>query len=190
MDVYLITPPQDDFLASLESILELGIDKLQYRRTGLSDQAMYRELEKVKRLTRRHEIPLIVNDRPDLALAVNAQGVHLGADDLPVSSIKRQWPSIIVGRTQRTHNPPHDNADYLSVGPVFESTTKELTENPCGWSGVRRVIDRTELPVYAIGGLNLDNTRQAPDQLSGIALIGAVWNAEDPADVVRAFQSG
>jgi thiamine-phosphate pyrophosphorylase len=185
VEIYLITPPEASFLEELPDLLSNGVDRIQYRRTSLSDRERVEELKDLAPLCSKHRVPLIVNDRPDLALVGGADGVHLGADDLPVSSVKNKWPNLTVGATQRVEAPPEETADYLGLGPVFESGTKSVGHDPSGWDEVAGFIEKTDQPVYAIGGITPERCEGIPDDLSGICVIGAVWNRKDPVEGLR-----
>ncbi|MGM0381088.1 MAG: thiamine phosphate synthase [bacterium] len=186
--IYLITPPDDNFLASLPEVLDAGVDWLQYRRDNLTDRAKLEELRQVSRVVSSREVKLFVNDRPDLALAAEADGVHLGGEDLPPEAVKKQWPNLIVGATCRAGEKLPPGADYYSVGPVFTPYSKQLDINPCGWDGVRKVLSRLEKPLFAIGGLTPERLEGCPPELAGIAVIDAVWSASSPAVAVEKLQ--
>lgn len=185
MEIYLISPPRSDFVDRLDSVLSIGVDWFQYRRPNRNDDERYAELMDVKSVTDQHNTRLIVNDRPDLALAVDADAVHLGNEDLPVKAVKSAWPELTVGRTQRADASPHNGADYLSVGPVFPTSTKSVGSEPCGWESVESFLNRTKKPVYAIGGITPDRLKNIPNQLTGIAVISAVWNQDNPVEALK-----
>lgn len=185
MDLYLLSPPKKPFLDELPKLVETGIDCFQYRRPELTDQERYRELLGVQSLLAETSTKLIVNNRPDLAMSVGADGVHLGHDDLPVDPVKEQWPELIVGRTHRVDDDFDDRADYFGVGPVFSSFSKDLSVEPSGWGEIRNVLNRTSTDVYAIGGIDSTRLDDVPRGLAGICVIGAVWNSDDPVGVLR-----
>jgi len=120
---------------------------------------------------------------------VDAHGVHLGNDDLPVAPVKQQWPGLTVGRTHRAEDDLIERADYLGIGPVFSSFSKPLDVEPCGWEGVRQVIDRTSTDVYGIGGIDQTRLEGVPEGLTGICVLGAVWESEDPIEALRDLRS-
>jgi thiamine-phosphate pyrophosphorylase len=161
-------------------VLENGVDRLQYRRTSLTDQERVRELEEVSSLCSEHDVPLIVNDRPDLALVAKADGVHLGEDDLPVEPVKNRWPNLIVGATRRVEDAPRIESDYLGVGPVFPSGTKSVGHDPSGWEAVEEFLDRADRPVYAIGGITPERCKGIPGELAGVCTISSVWDRDNP----------
>ncbi len=187
--IYLISPPEGNFYTRLPALLEAGVKLFQYRRPELSSRARMVELNQLKSIISHFDTELIVNDRPDLALAVEAGGVHLGAEDPAPSEVKEEWPELTVGATQRAGEALEPGADYYGVGPVFSPYSKELDVEPCGWSGVRSVLESTDKPVYAIGGLTPERLEEAPPGLAGAAVINSVWTADDPVSAVRRLNS-
>lgn len=138
-------------------------------------------------------VTFLVNDRCDLALAVDADGVHLGQDDLPVSDARRILGSRkIIGLS--THNPAQvsaaaeTEADYIGFGPVFATSSKENPDPVVGLEGLRAVRSLTTLPIFAIGGITAE---RYPDVLKagadGAAVISAILSAADVAKTVRSF---
>lgn len=188
MEIYLLTPPYGPFLDQLPALLENGVNRLQYRRTSLTDRKRLQELRKVVSICSDRDVPLIVNDRLDLTLVVRADGVHLGEEDLPVKPVKNRWPDLIVGATQRVEDPPEDPADYLGVGPVFPSRTKSVGHDPSGWEGIKTFLASTDRPVYAIGGITPERCEGIPKGLAGICTIESVWASDDPLDAVKRFR--
>lgn len=179
--LYLLSPPSGPFLGRLEELFEAGVDWFQYRRVHPSDPEALEELDRVLRIAGEHDVRVIVNDRPDLALAAGAAGVHLGGEDLPPGAVKSRWRNLTVGATQRAGEPLAEGADYYGVGPVFETSSKRLDAETCGWSGVRDVLGRTDRPVFAIGGIRSERLEDVPDGLRGVAVLSGVWEADDPA---------
>lgn len=180
MKIYLLSPPKELFLSALPDLFRTGVDWFQYRRPGLSDAERSKELDKIHPIAKEHNVKLIVNNRPDLALVSGADGVHLGADDLPAGTVKKRWPELTVGATVRVENEFPPEVDYYGVGPVFSPESKELNISPCGWAGVKKAIDRTNKPVFAIGGIRPERLEGVPDGLAGIAVIDSVWNSKNP----------
>lgn len=183
--VYLLTPPDRPFIEYLEPLAGAGLKMLQYRRPGHTDTERFGELEQIRDRLDGFPTRLIVNERPDLAISVDADGVHLGDEDLPVESVKSEWPEFLVGRTRRADEVLDDRADYYGVGPVFSSFSKDLAVEPCGWSGIRNVLDRTNKEVFAIGGIDPSRLTEVPEGLAGICVIGAVWNRAEPVEAFR-----
>lgn len=195
--LYLVATPREHmpetaFLARVEAALDGGVDVLQLRCKGWDALPYMRLAEKTGRLARARGVPFIINDRPDVALAVEADGVHLGQSDLPVAQARRILPNAIIGRS--SHEPAHaeraiaEDAAYFAVGPVWETPTKP-GRTAAGLSYVRDVAARRPpMPWFAIGGINLDNIHQVIDDgAERIAVVRAILDARDPADAARAL---
>lgn len=189
-DIYLLSPPDGLFIEQLDELVREGFEYFQYRRPGLTDRERYGELSDVRSILEGTPTKLIVNNRPDLARSVGADGVHLGEDDLPVNEVKQAWPELTVGRTHRVDDDLVRGADYYGIGPVFSSFSKDLDVEPAGWDGIRRVLSRTRKPVYAIGGIDASRLDDVPENLAGIGVIGAVWDRSDPASGLRELKEG
>ncbi|WP_437226472.1 thiamine phosphate synthase [Planctomicrobium sp. SH661] len=169
--------------------VEKGVDVIQLREKGMSDRDLLRYAEQVRGWIDGAETLLIMNDRPDIAAAVGADGVHLGQDDLSVQAARQVMGGIgLIGVS--THTPEQarqavfDGADYLGVGPVFPSVTKEFTEF-AGLKFVQHVAESTCVPWFAIGGIQVDNLAEV--QLAGatrVAVSSAICRAPHPRGVV------
>jgi len=138
-------------------------------------------------------VPVIVNDRADVAIAAGAAGVHLGADDVPVSAIRAIAPAgFIIGASVGCHAELSlaIGADYAGVGPVFATGSKDDAGGPIGLIEFARLAAATGLPTVAIGGITAENARSAIDAGAvGIAVISALFGASDPLAATRAFVS-
>ena len=188
MELYLLSPPEQPFLGLLPDVLDAGVDRFQYRRPGLDDLTLSREVQTARRICRDRSVPLMVNNRVDLAALHEVDGVHLGQDDLPVSEVKEQWPGLTVGRTLRVDEPAVPGADHFSLGPVFSPGSKTLDVKPCGIDGIGRVLDRIEQPLYVIGGLRPEHAFELPRALQGVAVVSSVWDERDPVRAVTAWR--
>ena len=164
-----------------------GAPAVQVRIKGLSDAAVLAECGHIVAAARAHEAVVIVNDRADIALAVGADGVHGGADDLPVSVLRRLvGPGALVGGTARDPDAAlrhqADGASYVGVGPVYTTATKSGLPEPLGAVGVERVAAAVDIPVIAIAGITAARVPELLDAgAHGVAVIGAVAHAADPA---------
>ncbi len=184
--------PEAEFLARIRAALSGGVGILQLRCKDTEAFAYLKLAERVGRLARDAGVPFIVNDRPDIALAAGADGVHLGQGDLPVEWARRVLPDPMIGRS--SHEAAHatraiaERATYFAVGPVWETPTKP-GRSAAGRSYVREVaMLAPDIPWYAIGGITLDNVHQVlADGATRIALVRAVLDAPDPADAARRF---
>jgi thiamine-phosphate pyrophosphorylase len=170
-----------------------GAQAVQLREKGLDDRTLLERARQVRRWTREAGVLFILNDRADLARLAEADGVHVGQDELPVKEVRRiVGPDALIGVS--THDLPQlrravlDGASYVGVGPTFPSETKEFGEFP-GLEFVRRATAETSLPAFAIGGINLVNL---PEVVAAgarrVAVSGAVCRAEDPGAAAAALR--
>lgn len=149
-----------------EEMIRAGVDVLQYREKvkDKSLKEIFRECRELRKMTRDAGIPLIINDFVDIALLVEADGVHQGQDDLPLKELRRLAPEMIVGYS--THSPEQarqailDGADYIGVGPIFSTRTKENVCDPVGLEYLDYVVQHHDIPFVALGGIKLHNLEQ------------------------------
>lgn len=149
-----------------------------------------RELVEVTRaIVAAVAVPVLVNDRADVALAAGAAGVHLGVDDLPVSAVRSFVPSgFIIGASlgDESELSHARGADYVGIGPVFRTLSKPDAGDAIGPEGLRRLVLGARLPAVAIGGVTADNVREAMSQgAAGVAVIGAIFGSSDPEAAAR-----
>lgn len=141
-------------------LLESGIRCIQYREKNKTKKEKFYEALRLREITKRHDALLIINDHADIALAVDADGVHLGQDDLPLREARKIMGGRIIGIS--THNIPEateaekGGADYIGFGPIFHTTTKDAGE-PRGVDVLEQITKSVEIPVLAIGGINPGN---------------------------------
>ncbi len=183
---------------SLEQLIlestSAGVDIVQLREKGKSDRELLQVACRVREWTRSTGALFIMNDRPDLALLSEADGVHVGQDELGVREARRVLgPDRLVGVSTHTIEQARqavlDGADYVGVGPVFASQTKSF-EALAGLDFVRQVADEITLPWFAIGGIDLANVRQAVEAGAGrVAVSSAVCRAEKPGEAARTLAS-
>lgn len=176
---------EEEFLDRVEQALRGGVTLLQLREKTKSTREYLELAEKVHELTKRYNVPLIIDDRVDVALAIDAEGVHVGASDLPVAIARKlMGEDKIVGATAKTvpwaKEAYEQGADYLGVGAIYPTTTKVKTVLT-STDTLRDICNAVPIPVNAIGGLNKDNI----DVLTGIPIVGicvvsAIMKAEDP----------
>jgi thiamine-phosphate pyrophosphorylase len=186
--LYLIAPARPDLVELVEAAVRGGVDLVQVREKELSDGKLLPRLERARELTRRLGVPLVVNDRPDLAMLCEADFVHVGQDDLPVAAARR----FGVGIGLSTHAPQEidrADADYIGVGPVYATPTKE-GRPPVGLDLVRYATERARQPWFAIGGI--DETNVADVVAAGaerVAVVRAICDAPDPERAARVLRS-
>lgn len=195
--LYLILDPSVAGGRSLTDILkeaaEAGAQIFQYRDKQASMREAYRQALALKQAAVDCGALLIVNDRCDLALAVEADGAHLGQSDLPLTEARALLgPDKIIGIS--THNARQvkeaaaGGPDYLGFGPLFATGAKKDHEAVVGIEGLRAIRPLTTLPVFAIGGISLDTVEQVKQAgADGVAVISAVLNAPDMTKTIRDF---
>lgn len=177
----------------LPQIAQAGARVVQIRIKEGSTRAALAYGSEAVRLARRAGLLVVVDDRVDWALALGADGVHVGQDDMPVREVRRIAPGLLVGASAGTPAEMAaalaDRPDYVGVGPVFRTTSKSDAGDPLGPEGLRRLsIQAGSVPVVAIGGINPANAAAVwAAGVAGIAVIAAVAEAADPAAAVRAL---
>lgn len=170
------------FLA--EEALKGGATAIQLRDKEKGGRELYRIGVKIRELTRRYKALFIVNDRLDIAMAVGADGVHLGTEDLPVSVARRiAGKNFIIGASVSSPEEAllaeKEGADYISAQSIFRTSSKENVKI-IGLEGLRSIVNASSLPVIAIGGINKDNVKDViRNGAKGIAVISAVVSKED-----------
>ena len=140
-------------------------------------------------------VPLVINDRIDVALACGAQGVHLGQSDMPVELARQLLPpQVFIGLSVETpgdvDRAASQSVDYLGVSPIYPTPTKTDTAAPWGLDGLRAVRAMTDVPLVAIGGIHLGNAAEVlAGGADGLAVVSALCSADDPAAAARAFRA-
>ncbi|MBA4392314.1 MAG: thiamine phosphate synthase [Desulfobacca sp.] len=174
-----------------EMALAGGADTIQYRQKTGATREMIRVATELKTLCRQTGVPFIVNDRLDVALASQADGVHLGQDDFPIPLARKILGSkAIIGGSASTLEEARkcllDGADYIGFGPVFPTTSKDDAGPVSGLNLLAQVVREIPLPIIAIGGIISANTTSViQTRAHGIAVISAVCCQEDPKEAVN-----
>jgi thiamine-phosphate pyrophosphorylase len=183
--LYPLTDRQLSGLSHAEQVSQLGeggATLVQLREKTLSPFEFYTEAEAALRVARELSLTIIINDRIDIALALKADGVHLGQDDLPPEAARRiLGPGAIIGFS--THDPEQAkraaqmSVDYIAIGPIFATATKEASHPPVGLEGLRIVRETVgSIPLVAIGGITLENGQRVLDAgADAIAAIRDIW---------------
>lgn len=187
--LYVITDStgctEAELLCRVDQALQGGATLLQLREKEMTTRAYIDRAKKVHDITARYGVPLILDDRVDVALAVDAEGVHVGRDDMPVALARRlMGDKKIVGATAKTvpwaQEAYAQGADYLGVGAIFPTTTKVKTVRT-STDTLREICAAVPIPVNAIGGLNKTNIDMlAGIPIAGICVVSAVMKADDP----------
>ncbi|MFN7065918.1 MAG: thiamine phosphate synthase [Aquificaceae bacterium] len=195
LTLYLVTDDrffqERDLVSTVESAIKGGITALQYRFKNKPARQMYEELLVLRELTRRYGVDLVVNDRVDLALAAEADGVHVGQEDLPPDVVRKlvgekMYIGYSVNSVERLREVEHLPIDYIGFGSVYETTTKE-NYRLVGLEGLRQGVKLTSKPIVAIGGITHYRVNEVLETgAKGIAVVSAILGFED---VERATKS-
>ena len=176
---------EEEFLRRVEEALEGGATILQLREKNKTTREYITLAEKVHSIARRYNVPLIIDDRVDVALAVDAEGVHLGAEDMTIAQARKiLGDGKIIGATAKTVpwalDVYNQGADYLGVGAIYPTTTKVKTVLT-STETLRDICKAVPIPVNAIGGLNKNNIDiLAGIPIAGICVVSAIMKAESP----------
>ena len=176
---------EEEFLRRTEAALQGGVTFLQIREKDRSTREYIALAEKVHALTRKYNVPLIIDDRVDVALAMDAEGVHVGQSDMPVATARRLLgEGKIIGATAKTVPQAMEaydqGADYLGVGAIYPTTTKVKTVLT-STDTLRDICNAVPIPANAIGGLNKDNIDVlAGIPIAGVCVVSAIMKADDP----------
>lgn len=182
--LYLVTPVRVDLEGFLEAAIRGGVDIVQVRERELTDSELLRALEGVRALTHRLGVPLVVNDRPDLAVLCGADFVHVGQDDLPVDAARRFGLGVGLS-THARREIDAAGSDYIGVGPVFETPTKE-GRAAVGVELVRYAAERARVPWFAVGGIDSANVAEVVAAgARRIAVVRAIVDSPDPERAAR-----
>ena len=194
--LYLVTNRYQDslesFLEKVETACRSGVTIVQLREKNLTTNQYYQLAKQVKEITDAYQVPLIIDDRLDVCLAVDAAGLHIGDDELPVS-VARQvlGPEKILGVTAKTVKraleAEEGGADYLGTGAIFPTTTKENAPITL-ISTLKDICQTVSIPVVAIGGLTSENIDQLIGTgIAGVAVVRDLMQAEDVEAKTQAF---
>ena len=171
-----------------------GATCVQLREKHGSSREFLEEAQAVQAVLRGTGVPLIINDRVDIALAVGAEGVHLGQQDMPIQAARRLGPpGWIIGVSAESREDAlraeQEGADYIGVSPVFATPTKTDTAVPLGLAGLREIRAAVKIPLVAIGGMHAGNARDVIRAgADGLAVVSAIVAADSPREAARALR--
>ena len=174
----------------MDQALSAGVRFFQYRDKTGSRRSIYETCMRLATIARNRGAVFIVNDHPDIAVAVDAAGVHLGQDDLPIETARKiMGADAIIGisthSSEEAKVAEQAGADYIGFGPVYRTLTKDVGKIQ-GVEALRRIKRTVSIPVIAIGGINHENCRLAMEAgADGVAVISAILGANNPADAAR-----
>lgn len=187
--LYLITDRSFLKGRSLKSVVEEaiigGTTIVQVREKNISTREFYKVAMEVKEVTDHYNIPLIINDRIDIAQAINADGVHLGQDDMPLTIARKilgkdKIIGISAGTLNEALEAQRDGADYLGIGAIFYTGTKKDIDTPIGIEYLKHIYDSINIPAVAIGGIDETNFKEVLSTgIDGISVISAILGKDD-----------
>lgn len=193
--VYLVTDPILIGNRSLEEVVleavKGGVTLVQLREKNATTREFIEKAQKIKRILEPFHVPLIINDRVDVALAVEADGIHVGQNDMPVELVRKLvGDKMFIGLSVETWEDVEKSrtlpVDYLGISPVFSTPTKTDTKGEWGLEGIKKIRAVTNLPLVAIGGINKSNaaevTRAGADS---IAVVSAICASENPKQAAK-----
>lgn len=196
--LYLITDRKlftssKNMLEAIEDVLAGGVKAVQLREKDLGVRELLELAQHLRGVTREYGARLFINDRLDVALAVDADGVHLGRGSMPVQAVRKvSEGTMTIGVSAHSvieaKQAAQDGADFITLGPVYETPSKLQYGMPIGLGVLREAVMCTSLPVFAIGGIRMERVHEVLQQgASGVALISAILGAEDVRRTTKEF---
>ena len=188
LSLYLVTDKSDDvekFLKTIEEAIKGGVTIVQIREKTATTLDFYNLALKVKEITTKYNVPLIINDRIDIALAIDADGIHVGQTDMPCEVTRKLMGSDkIVGVSASTikeaKQAEKDGADYIGTGAIFPTTTKDDAEK-VSKKELKEIVDSIDIPVVAIGGITIENAPELIDTgIKGLSVVSAIMSSDNP----------
>lgn len=185
--LYLVTNNSEDenkFLNTIEEAIKGGTTIVQIREKNIETLDFYNLALKVKKITSKYNIPLIVNDRIDIALAIGADGIHVGQSDMPANVARELIGDKILGVSAATveeaRKAEEDGADYIGTGAVFQTSTKKDATS-VSKEELKNIINSINIPVVAIGGINLENAEELKNTgINGFSVVSAIMESDNP----------
>lgn len=195
--VYLVTDHKgktnEEILNIIEEAIKGGTSVVQIREKTASTKDFYQLALKVKEITSKYNVPLIINDRIDIALAVDSEGVHIGQDDMPADIAREiigedKILGVSAATIEEVKKAEADGADYIGSGAVFPTATKDdapsITKEE-----LKELVDTVNIPIVAIGGINLENAESLKDTgIAGFSVVSAIMSADDPKEASKTLK--
>lgn len=189
--VYLVTDRRnktdEEFLNIIEEAIKGGTTIVQLREKTASTKEFYDLALKVKEITSRYGVPLLINDRIDIALAVGSEGVHIGQDDMPAGIAREiigedKILGVSASTVEEAKKAEIDSADYIGSGAVFPTATKDDADS-VSEEELKEIVDSIDIPVVAIGGITIENAHTLKASgIAGFSVVSAIMSAEDPKE--------
>ncbi|KEH93945.1 thiamine phosphate synthase [Clostridium massiliodielmoense] len=169
----------------VEDAIKGGVTLVQVREKNVSTRDFYNIAKEVQEVTTKYNVPLLINDRIDIALAINADGVHLGQSDMPIELARKilgkdKIIGISAGNVEEAIEAEKAGANYVGLGAVFFTGTKKDIDEPIGLAGLKEITDNITIPSVAIGGINKENAKSVlATGVDGISVISAILKNND-----------
>ncbi len=188
LSLYLVTDNSDDeekFLKTIDEGMKGGVTVVQIREKTADTLDFYNLALKVKEITSKYNVPLIINDRVDIALAIDADGVHVGQSDMPCDVTRKligedKILGISAATIEEAKKAQKDGADYIGTGAVFPTATKDDAPS-VSKEELKEIVDSIDIPVVAIGGINLENAHELRDTgIAGLSVVSAIMSSDNP----------
>ncbi len=189
--VYLVTDHRDktdeEFLNIIEEAIRGGTTIVQLREKTASTKDFYQLALKVKEITRKYDVPLLINDRIDIAIAIDSEGVHIGQDDMPADIAREiigddKILGVSASTVEEAKKAQIDGADYIGSGAVFPTSTKDDADS-VSKPQLKEIVHSIDIPVVAIGGITLENAESLKDTgIAGFSVVSAIMSAKDPKE--------
>jgi thiamine-phosphate pyrophosphorylase len=192
LDAALVPSNKSEMVLAME-LAEAGVRLLQYRNKSAGTRQLFDRSRELASALKTHGVSLIVNDRPDVAVAAGADGIHVGQDDLDVEAARRvvgpqKWVGVSTHNLQQFQQAAGTSADYIAVGPIFATSSKANPDPEVGVDFLRRVRLLTEKPIVAIGGISRERAAEVIEAgADSIAVISGILTAPDPAERARQY---
>ena len=188
LSLYLVTDKSDDvekFLNTVEEAIKGGTTVVQIREKTAETLDFYNLALKVNEITTKYNVPLIINDRVDVALAIDADGVHVGQSDMPCDITRKligedKILGVSAATIEEAKKAQKDGADYIGTGAVFPTQTKDDAPSITK-KDLKEIVDSIDIPVVAIGGITLENACELKDTgIKGLSVVSAIMSSENP----------
>lgn len=188
LSLYLVTDNSENekkFLKTIEEAILGGVSVVQIREKTAKTLEFYNLAIKVKKITTKYNVPLIINDRVDVALAIDADGVHVGQSDMPCDITRKligenKILGVSAATIEEAKKAENNGADYIGTGAIFPTTTKDDAPSVTK-KDLSDIVNSINIPVVAIGGITIENANELKNTgISGLSVVSAIMNAEDP----------
>jgi thiamine-phosphate pyrophosphorylase len=187
-NIYLVTDRRQTggrtLLEATEDALKGGVRSVQLREKDLGTKELLRLAYEMRELTLKYDARLFINDRVDIAIAVDADGVHLGQKSIPPFAVRRFAARLIIGMSTHSlaeaRKAQNNGADFITLGPIFATPSKAKFGEPLGLDTLEKIASEVSIPVFAIGGITLENAKEAIEHgAAGVSMIRGIYAAKE-----------